>query len=87
METQAAPSTRVLVKVEQRVLATVTSKDQVDLPKRNFKVRDVVLLKEDQPPRNRWPLGKVVATHPDDQHRVRSATVLTGNSSKLKRAC
>ena len=37
--------------------------------KRNFKVRDVVLLKENQSPRNRWPLGKVVATHPDDQDR------------------
>ena len=54
-------------------------------PKRNFKVGDVVLLKENQSPRNRWPLGKVVATHPDDQDRVRSATVLTGNGSKLER--
>ena len=54
-------------------------------PKRNFKVGDVVLLKGNQSPRNRWPLGKVVATHPDDQDRVRSATVLTGNGSKLER--
>ena len=36
METHAAPSTRVLVKVEQRVLATVTSKDQVDTAKKKF---------------------------------------------------
>ena len=36
METHAAPSTRVLVKVEQRVLATVTSKDQVDSAKKKF---------------------------------------------------
>ena len=54
-------------------------------PKRNFTVGDVVLLKENQSLRNRWPLGKVVATHPDDQDRVRSATVLTGNGSKLER--
>ena len=36
METHAAPITRVLVKVEQRVLATVTSKDQVDSTKNKF---------------------------------------------------
>ena len=36
METHAAPITRVLVKVEQRVLATVTSKDQVDSAKKKF---------------------------------------------------
>ena len=32
----AAPSTRVLVKVEQRVLTTVASKNQVDLAKKKF---------------------------------------------------
>ena len=36
METHAAPIARVLVKVEQRVLATVTSKDQVDSTKNKF---------------------------------------------------
>ena len=37
--------------------------------RRNLKVEDVVLLKENQSPRNRWRLGKVVATHPDDQEQ------------------
>ena len=54
-------------------------------PKRNLKVEDVVLLKENQSPRNRWPLGTIVATHPDDQDRVRLVTVLTSNGSKLER--
>ena len=40
-------------------------------PRRNFQVGDVVLLKENQSPRNRWPMAKVVATHPDDQSQVR----------------
>ena len=53
--------------------------------KRNLKVEDVVLLKENQSPRNRWPLGTIVATHPDDQDRVRLVTVLTSNGSKLER--
>ena len=55
-------------------------------PRRNFQVGDVVLLKENQSPRNRWPMAKVVATHPDDQGQVRSVTsVLTSNGSKLER--
>ena len=54
-------------------------------PRRNFQVGDIVLLKENQSPRNRWPMAKVVATHPDDQGQVRSVTVLTSNGSKLER--
>ena len=54
-------------------------------PRRNFQVGDVVLLKENQSPRNRWPMTKVVATYPDDQGQVRSVTVLTSNGSKLER--
>ena len=81
----AAPSTRVLIKVEQRVFATVTSKDHVDSVKKKFQGWRCGITEGNRSPRNRWPLGKVVATHPDDQDRVRSATVLTGNGSKLER--
>ena len=44
-----------------------------------------MLLNENQSPRNRWPMAKLVATHPDDQGQVRSVTVLTSNGSKLER--
>ena len=44
-----------------------------------------MLLKENQSPRNRWPMAKVVETHPDDQDQVRSVTVLTSNGSRLER--
>ena len=54
-------------------------------PRRNFQVGDVVLLKENQSPRNRWPMAKVMETHPDDQGQVRSVTVLTSNGSRLER--
>ena len=50
-------------------------------PQRNFKIGDVVLLKENQSPRNRWPMAKVI----DDQGQVRSVTVLTSNGSELER--
>ena len=51
----------------------------------NFKIGDVVLLKENQSPRNRRPMAKVVVTHPDDQGQVRPVTVLTSNGSNLER--
>ena len=54
-------------------------------PQRNFKIGDVVLLKENQSPRNRWPMAKVIDTHPDDEGQVRSVTVLTSNGSELER--
>ena len=44
-----------------------------------------MLLKENQSPRNRWPMAKVVETHPGDQGQVRSVTVLTSNGSRLER--
>ena len=45
---------------------------------------DVVLLTENQSPRNRWPMAKVVATHPDDQGQLRSVTMLRSNGDKLE---
>ena len=42
---------------------------------RNFRIIDIVLLKEDAP-RNRWPLCKIIKTNPDDQGTVRSVTLL-----------
>ena len=54
-------------------------------PPRNFQVRDAVLLKKYQSPRNRWPTAKVVVTHPDHQGHLRSVMVLTCNGSRLER--
>ena len=54
-------------------------------PQKNLKIGDVILLKENQSPRNRWPMAKVIDTHPDDQGQVQSVTVLTSNGSELER--
>ncbi|CAB4002059.1 Nuclear factor related to kappa-B-binding, partial [Paramuricea clavata] len=43
-------------------------------PKRNVTTGDVVLLREVQYPRNKWPLAKVVRAYPDHQGQVRSVT-------------
>ena len=74
METHAAPSTRVLVKVEQRVLTTVTSKNQVDSAKKKFQGWRCGITEGKPVSEKQMAFGyKVVATHPDDQDRVRSA--------------
>ena len=57
----------------------------MDEPQRNFMTRDVVLIREAQSPRKKWPLARVVKTHPDDKRQVRSVTVLNANRSKLER--
>ena len=36
-------------------------------------------------PRSKWPMAKVVTTYPDDQGQVRSVTVITSCDSALKR--
>ena len=43
--------------------------------KQNFRINDIVLLKEDAP-RNQWPLCKIIKTNPDNQGIVRSVTLL-----------
>ena len=85
METHTTLGAIVLVKVEQGIFAAVARKKQVVSPRRNFKIGDVVLLKENQSPRNRRPMAKVVVTHPDDHGQVRSVSVLTSNGSNLER--
>ena len=58
-------------------------------PKRNIQIGDVVLIVDDQAPRNSWPMGLVEETYGDKQGLVRSAkiktktTVLTRPVTKL----
>ncbi len=46
-------------------------------PKRNIQVGDVVLVVDNQAPRNSWPLGLVEETYPDNNGLVRSVKVKT----------
>ena len=47
---------------------------------RNFQVGDIVLLKEEQQPRNSWPMARVVGTEPDNNGVVWSIQLRMGNS-------
>ena len=53
--------------------------------KRNLRVGDVVLLKEDGATRGKWPMGRVLEVHPGQDGLVRSITVKTDKTS-LKRS-
>ena len=45
--------------------------------RQNFRINDIVLLKEDAP-RNQWPLCKIIKIYPDNQGIVRIVTLLLG---------
>ena len=45
----------------------------------NLSVNDVVLLKEPNLPPSKWILGRIIATHPGDDDKVRVVTVRTMN--------
>ena len=47
--------------------------------RRNFKVGDIVLLK-DEHSRNQWPMAPVVQTEPDKNGMVRSVILKLGNT-------
>ena len=53
--------------------------------RRNMSVDDVVIVKDDSLPRNRWPLARVVQTFPSDDGLVRKVKVLVADPSIDKR--
>ena len=51
----------------------------------NFTEGDIVLLKDSNSCRNKWPMAKVLTTRLDDEGQVRLETVQTGTESVLDR--
>ena len=49
--------------------------------RRNMAVDDVVIVKDDSLPRNRWPLARVLQTYPSDDGLVRKVKVLVAHPS------
>ena len=52
--------------------------------KKNFRINDIILLKEDAT-RNQWPLYKIIKTNLGDQGIVRSVTQLLGTDDNNNR--
>ena len=50
-------------------------------PKRNLAVGDIVISKESESTRNKWPLGKVVQVYPSDDGYVRKVRLLMADGN------
>ena len=50
------------------------------VPKRNFKVGDVVIIRDDSLPRNSWLLGRVIEVFPGRDGLVRSVRIRTSTN-------
>ena len=55
-------------------LINLNSRQKWFTPKRNLKIRDVVIVQDDVP-RNEWPLGRIMETTTDKQGLVRSVKI------------
>ena len=64
----------------KEVLLSLQSRIKWNIPTRNCKVRDIILLKNEAE-RNQWPMAKIVATNNDDTGYVRSVKLLIGASN------
>ena len=77
---------QVLERVEQGIFTKPAKKRQKwTRQRRNYTEGDIVLLKDDNTCRNKWPMAKVIATRRDDQGQVRSVTVQSATRSMLSR--
>ena len=54
--------------------------------RRNLTEGDIVLLKDNNSCRNKWPMAKVLTTRRDDEDQITSLTVQTGTGTVLDRA-
>ena len=68
----------ILDQMEERVPPHLQQeRNKWQQPKRNLMTGDVVILREENAPRNMWPLGLVVDTEPDSRGFVRTVIVKT----------
>ena len=66
-------------------LPTLQVRQKWQLPKRNLKSGDVVLMVDDDKPRGQWPMAVVQETYPDKRGAVRQALVRKSGGSSIKR--
>ena len=66
--------------MEERISPNVKSKAEVEQAKLNFKVGDVVLLRENSI-RNKWTMARIVETGPDSTGVVGSVKLKLGDAS------
>lgn len=60
-------------------LANITLRQRWRTPRRNVKIGDIVIVKEEGIPRSEWRLGRVLDVCEDEDGLVRKATIQIGN--------
>ncbi|XP_039907300.1 uncharacterized protein LOC120746094 [Simochromis diagramma] len=63
---------------KKEYLLNISTRQKWHLPRRNLKVNDIVVIKDDNLPRNHWQLGRVVETFQDHDGLVRRVKVRVG---------
>ena len=66
----------------KQYLANFHTRQKWTTEKRNLEIGDIVLLKEENVPRNSWPVARITKTFPNDDGLVRSVEIVV--SSKLQ---
>ena len=64
---------------QREYLNNLQSRAKWNEPQRNLQEGDIVMVKEENLPRNAWRLAKVVETYPSEDHRVRKVKVALGD--------
>ncbi|KAL0194543.1 hypothetical protein M9458_008115, partial [Cirrhinus mrigala] len=68
---------------KKEYLLNISMRQKWHVVRRNLKVNDVVLIKEDLFPRNQWQLGRIVETTVDSDGLVRRVKVRVSEQSSL----
>lgn len=63
---------------KKEYLLNISTRQKWHLPQRNLRVNDIVIIKDDNLPRNHWQLGRVVETLQDSDGLVRRVKVQVG---------
>lgn len=70
---------------KKEYLQNVSLRQKWHIPRRNLKVNDIVIIKEDMLPRNQWQLGRVVETTEGTDGLVRRVKVQVGDRKSTKK--
>ncbi len=78
------PGQPILVQMATRILCASTKKNEVEYPTKKHEGRDAVLLHDDDLPRNKWPLARVIKALPSKDGLVRKVELqITRNGKRI----
>ena len=65
-------------------LSSLQKRNKWLFPKQSPAVGDLVLVKQENTPPGKWPLGRITALHPDDDGLIRVVTLRTGTGALVR---